>query len=116
MPPVLPVPESNRCNMLSTHQEELKEAGQSALQCLSVLPMWLFPSPGSVPNPAHPPTNVTGTIKAHSSSSIGNQAAAPNLPLQALNISVLKLDSSPLPSDDSSSGSRSITRTFNKFV
>ncbi|MEQ2196130.1 hypothetical protein XENOCAPTIV_024579 [Xenoophorus captivus] len=61
MPPVLPVPESNRCNLLSPHQEELKEAGQSALQCLSVLPMWLFPSPGSVP--VNLPDQVLETLK-----------------------------------------------------
>ncbi|MED6236121.1 hypothetical protein ATANTOWER_004725 [Ataeniobius toweri] len=47
MPPKLPVPEGDRCNLLTAHQEVVKEAGQSALQCLSVLPMWLFPSPGS---------------------------------------------------------------------
>ncbi|MEQ2293483.1 hypothetical protein AMECASPLE_033918 [Ameca splendens] len=102
MLPELLVPERNRYNLLSTHQEELKEAGQSALLCLSVLPMWLVLSPGSFPenlpdqvqatrknllirlkltaprdlkpvdqplaNPAHPPTNLSGTNlnKAHS--------------------------------------------------
>ncbi|MEQ2273305.1 hypothetical protein XENORESO_002362, partial [Xenotaenia resolanae] len=49
MPPELPVPEGDRCNLLTAHQEVLKETGQSELQYLSVLPMWFIPSPGSSP-------------------------------------------------------------------
>ncbi|MED6246773.1 hypothetical protein ATANTOWER_023317, partial [Ataeniobius toweri] len=126
MPPELPVPEVDRCYQLTAHQEELKEAGQSALQCLSVLPMWLISSPGSSPCSTPSASNLkifriktqlTALGKVHSgyfpdrskthsvilAARLGatlNQAAKPTSLPPGSGYSLPELDFSPPPSDD----------------
>ncbi|KAK5604380.1 hypothetical protein CRENBAI_018586 [Crenichthys baileyi] len=100
MPPELPLPEDDRCYMLTAHQEELKEAGQSALQCLSVLPMWLTLKARYIVDHFLDRSKTHSVILAARLGATLNQAAEPTSLPPGSEYSLPELDSSPPPSDD----------------